>query len=145
MFRKTQTGSERLSVWRKFRQDFPTNGTIENVVAAFSNIKLERRSIDYYSPESWPSPFEIVNEGLFCQSGITLVLASTLLNLKLIKSDQFRFDVVSNHITGTDGLVFVFDNVVYNFFPDSVVGIEFCENNSTKFSSHIIAADKLGC
>lgn len=145
MFRKTQTGSERLSVWRKFRHDFPINGTIENVITAFSNIKLERRSIDYYSPESWPSPFEIVNEGLFCQSGVTLVLASTLINLKLIKSNQFRFDVVSNHITGTDGLVFVFDNVVYNFFPDSVVSVEFCENNSTKFSSHIIAADKLGC
>lgn len=145
MFRKTQTGSERLSVWRRFRQEFPKTGTAEDVVKAFSTIKLERRSIDYYTPESWPSPFEIVNEGLLCQSGLTLIVASTLLNLKLIKSDQYRFDVVSNHITGTDGLVFVFEGFVYNFLPDSIVTVEFYESNSTRFSSHIIAVDKLGC
>ena len=81
---------------------------------------------------------------MFCQSGLTLVLASTLVNLKLTKSDQYQFDVVSNHITGTDGLVFVHEGLVYNFLPDSVVTVEFCEENSTKFSSHIITADKLG-
>lgn len=145
MFRKTQTGSERLSVWRKFRQDFPKNGTAESVIKSFSEVKLERRSLDYYTLESWPSPFEIVNEGLLCQSGLTLIIASTLVNLKLIKSDQYQFDVVSNHITGTDGLVFVFEGFVYNFLPDSIVTVEFYEQNSTKFSSHIITADKLGC
>lgn len=145
MFRKTHTGSERLAVWRKFRQDFPNNGTVEDVINAFSEIKLERRNIDYYTPESWPTPFEIVNDGLFCQSGITLILVSTLLNLQLIKTDEYRFDVVSNHITGTDGLVFVVDGLVYNFLPDRTVTLEFCEQNSTKFSSHIITADKLGC
>lgn len=145
MFRKTHTCSERLAVWRKFRQEFPKNGTVEDVVKAFSEVRLERRNIDYYTPESWPLPFEIVNDGLFCQSGLTLVIASTLANLKLTKSDKFQFDVVSNHITGTDGLVFVFEGFVYNFLQDSIVTVEFCENNSTKFSSHIITADKLGC
>ena len=145
MFRKTHTGSERLAAWRKFRQDFPKNGTVADVVKAFSEIKIERRNIDYYTPESWPIPFEIVSEGLFCQSGVTLVLASTLVNLQLTKSEKYQFDVVSNHITGTDGLVFVFEGLVYNFLPDRVVTVDFCENNSTKFSSHIIAADKLGC
>ena len=145
MFRKTHTGSERLAVWRKFRQDFSQNGTIENVIDAFSTVKIERRNIDYYTPESWPTPFEIVNEGMFCQSGLSLVIASTLIQLKLIKSENYRFDVVSNHITGTDGLVFVHEGFVYNFLPNQAVTLEFCENNSTKFSSHIIAADKLGC
>jgi len=144
MFRKTHTGSDRLAVWRKFRQEFPTNGTVDDVVKAFSEVKVDRRNIDYYTPESWPLPFEIVSEGMFCQSGLTLVLASTLVNLKLTKSDQYQFDVVSNHITGTDGLVFVHEGLVYNFLPDSVVTVEFCEENSTKFSSHIITADKLG-
>ena len=145
MFRKTHTGSERLAVWRKFRQDFPQNGTVENVIDAFSEIKVERRNIDYYTPESWPTPFEIVNEGMFCQSGLSLVIASTLIQLKLIKSENYRFDVVSNHITGTDGLVFVHEEFVYNFLPNQAVTLEFCESNSTKFSSHIIAVDKLGC
>lgn len=144
MFTKTQTSSERLAAWRRFRQDFPANGTVQDVIDAFSNVKVERRSLDYYTPESWPNPFEIVSEGLFCQSGLTLMLTSTLLNLQLIKTRECRFDVVSNHITGSDGLVFVFDNLVYNFLPDSTVSMEFYQNNSTVFSSHIIAVDKLG-
>jgi hypothetical protein len=144
MFTKTQNSSGRLAVWRKFRQEFPSNGTEQDVIDAFSKIKIERRIIDYYTPNSWPSPFEIVSEGCFCQSGLSLLIASTLLNLRLIKANEFRFDVVSNHITGTDGLVFVYGDCVYNFLQDRVVSLEYCESNSTKFSSHIIAIDKLG-
>jgi len=144
MFTKTQSSSERLAVWRKFRQDFPVNGTTQDVINALANVKIERRIIDYYTPDSWPTPFEIVGEGMFCQSGLTLVVVSTLLNLQLIKTNECHFDVVSNHITGADGLVFVFDNHVYNFLRDSIVTVGYYKNNSTSFSSHIIAADKLG-
>lgn len=143
MFTKTQSSSERLAAWRKFRQEFPSTGTIHDVVTAFADVKMERRTIDYYTPENWPSTFEIVNDGTFDQSGLTLVIASTLINLQLIKTDECRFDVVSNHITGADGLVFVFDNLVYNFLQDSVVTVEYCKGNSTRFSSHIITADKI--
>lgn len=144
MFTKTQNSSERLAVWRKFRQEFPAGGTAQDVITAFSNIKIERRVLDYYTPDSWPTPFEIVSEGLWDQSGVTLVIVSTLLNLQLIKTNECRFDVVSNHITGADGLVFVFDGFVYNFLQDSVVTLDFCKENSTQFFSHIIAVDKLG-
>jgi hypothetical protein len=144
MFTKTQNGSERLAAWRKFRQEFPRNGTAYDVVNAFSKVKIERRTIDYYTPESWPSPFEIVGEGHFCQSGLTLVIASTILNLQLIKTNECQFDVVSNHITGAAGLVFVYGDCVYNFLQDTIVTVDFYKNNSTAFSSHIITADKLG-
>ena len=144
MFTKTQSNSERLAAWRKFRQEFPANGTADDVIDAFSKIIIDRRILDYYTPENWPDPFEIVSEGHFCQSGLTLVIASTLLNLQLIKPSECRFDVISNHITGADGLVFVYNERVYNFLQDSIVTLDYCENNSTKFSSHIIAVDKLG-
>jgi hypothetical protein len=144
MFTKTQNSSERLAAWRKFRQEFSLNGTTHDVVNAFSTVKIERRTIDYYTPDSWPSPFEIVSEGHFCQSGLTLIIASTLMNLQLIKTYECQFDVVSNHITGAAGLVFVFGDCVYNFLQDNIVTVDFYKNNSTVFSSHIITADKLG-
>ncbi len=145
MFNKTQTSADRLAVWREFRRSVKNNNrTLENVIEAFSHINVERRCFDYYTPEYWPTPFEIVSEFYFCQSGITLVLASTLIHLNFIKSEQLEFAVVSNHITGTDGLVLIHDNLVYNFIPGSVVSLEFCRNNSTEFSTHIITPDKLG-
>ena len=43
MFTKTQNSSERLAAWRKFRQEFPANGTADDVINAFSKIKIDRR------------------------------------------------------------------------------------------------------
>lgn len=145
MFTKAQTSADRLAVWREFRRSNKGNGTLENVLKAFEKINIERRSFDYYTPESWPTPFEIVSEFYFCQSGITLVLASTLLHLGFIKSKEVQFSVVSNHITGADGLVLIHEGLVYNFMPGSVVTLDFCRENSTEFSNHIITSDKLGC
>lgn len=143
MFLKTQSESDRLAIWRKFRQDFPAHGTAQTVADAFSSIKPLSRYIDYYSPENWISPFEIVKDGLLCPSGITLVLASTLVYLKLVNSEKLRFDVISNHITGTTGLVLVYEGMYYNFIPGEIVTAEFAEANSICFAQHIIASDKL--
>lgn len=143
MFVKTQSESARLAVWRKFRQDFPHNGSAQLVVEAFAPIKPLTRYIDYYLPENWFSAFEIVKEGLLCPSGITLVMASTLVYLKLVNSENLRFDVISNHITGTTGLVLVHDGFYYNFIPGEIVTAEYAEANSICFAKHIIASDKL--
>lgn len=143
MFTKTQTQEERLAVWRAFRQNFPINGTAQDVVNAFSTIKPQYRSLDYYSPESWPTPFEIVAENLMCQSGLTLVIASTLLHLGFIKTQYCQLDVVTNYVTGQDGLVFVDDNTVYNFLPGKIVSKQFADDNSLAFLNHIILSHKL--
>ena len=142
MFTKTQTGSDRLKAWRDFRLQFNSNDPID-VVTAFSSVKPLSRYLDYYTSSSWPNVFEIVNEGYFCQSGITLIMASTLHHFGFISPDQLRFDAISNHITGADGLVLVDQGVCYNFLPNKIVTLEYMQENSTRFQSHIITTDKL--
>ena len=141
MFSKTKSESDRLGTWREFRKSF--SGSDSDVAQAFANVQTEPRYIDYYTPESWPTVFEIVQEGMFCQSGLTLVLAATLSYLDFIKTPEVRLDVISNHITGTEGLVLNHDSKYYNFLPGKVVDEEFVRENATKFDSHIIAVDKL--
>jgi hypothetical protein len=145
MFTKTQSPAARLAAWRTFRQHFPTNGTANDVVEAFANVTLTTRYIDYYTPHNWLDVFEIVKNGYFCQSGLTLVIASTLVHLNIIKSPVLYFDVVSNHITGADGLVFRDNGKCYNFLPGEIVEDSFAAANSTKFTEHIITPDKLCC
>ena len=142
MFLKTHTDSDRLAAWRKFRQTFPKDGTAEMVADAFKNVKLDARCLDYYTPENWLGVFEIVKFGCFCQSSLTLVITSTLLHLGLVKPSNLQFDVVSNHITGHTGLVFICDGLCYNFIPGKVVTAEYASENSTLFGQHIIALDK---
>lgn len=141
MFTRTQHGSERLAQWRQFRQR--TNVTAEQVVEAFASTPLDQRYLDYYTPDTWPSVFEIVEEGMFCQSGLTLVIASTLLYFNIIKTDTIVLKAISNHITGDDGLVLVVDGKVYNFLSGQITSEQYLQDNSTCYDTHIITATKL--
>lgn len=143
MFSNTHSESDRLSVWRSFRKTFPNNGTAQDVVQAFANVPVETRYLDYYTPESWPRTFEIVQQGMFCQSGLTLVMTATLSYLNFIKTSEVQLDVISNHITGTEGLVLNYQDNFYNFLPGTIVNQEHVQENSTCFDSYIIAVDKL--
>jgi hypothetical protein len=134
MFFKNHSANDRLSIWRNLRQkEF---NTPEELVLEYEPIKLLSRYIDYYSPKTWPTPFEIVNEGYFCHSGITLLITSHLIHRKFITGNEIHLQVISNNIDGTHGLVLVDNKKVYNFFPGQVTDLENVKENSTIFTTH---------
>ena len=134
MFHKNLSGSERLNIWRNVRQK--THIDIKDVLEDFATIEPLSRYLDYYTPSSWPNAFEIVNEGYLCQSGVTLVLLSTLINKGFISKDTIQLPVISNNITGTSGLVIYDRDFVYNFTPGEIVSWEYVKENSTVFQIH---------
>ena len=134
MFHKNLSGSERLHIWRNVRQK--THSDIIDVLEEFATIETLPRYLDYYTPHSWPTPFEIVNEGYLCQSGVTLMLLSTLINKGFISKDTIRLPVISNNITGTSGLVIYDRELVYNFTPGEIVSWDYVKENSTVFQIH---------
>lgn len=141
MFHHAHSKFERLSTWRSFRQNF--EGSVQDIVDEFSKIKVENRYIDYYTPEHWPTVFEIVQEGMFCQSGMTLVMAATLDYCGLINSQKIHLPVISNYISGNEGLVLVHEDMCYNFLPGKIVERNFMKENSNLYDTHVIAIDKL--
>lgn len=75
------TLSERISEWRLFREsiaDLSTQSKIDCTVDFFKGIPITSRRIDYYSPETWPTPWEIFAESLFCKSSVSLLFYYTL-------------------------------------------------------------------
>lgn len=141
MFLKHQTPEERLTIWRDIRHT--PSLTLEQLLVNFSKIKQQPRCIDYYTPASWPSVFEIVSEGYFCQSGITLVLTATLHNAGFITSDTISFPVISNHTNGLTGLVLEYDNSIFNAVPGEIISKEEMLENSTVFASHAVPISQL--
>lgn len=143
MFTQTQNEQDRLRAWRNFRKTFPSTGTELDVVSAFADVKILSRYIDYYTPADWPGVFDIVSNGYFCQTGVTLVMTATLHNLGFINTNNLHFSMVSNNITGCDGAVLVHNNKCYNFLPGEIVPVEYAVENSVRFSKTIITPDKL--
>jgi hypothetical protein len=141
LFQQNFTESERLRAWRDFRKNF--SGSEQELVAAFASTKIAPRFLDYYTPDSWPTVFEIVKEGLLCQSGMTLVIAATMHHLGFIKTQDLALPIISNHITGSEGLVLRYQGQYYNFLPGKIVDQNFVNDHSTIFDCHKITADNL--
>ena len=143
MFTSTQDGDARLRAWRSFRNDFPQDGTMLDVAQGFKDVKPLQRYIDYYTPSNWPNVFEIVSEGYLCQTGLSIVIASTLHNFGFINTDSVKFEMISNHVTGTEGAIFEVDGSFFNFTPSEIVDEKYVRDNSVTFHSSIITLDKL--
>lgn len=74
---------ERILSWRRFREDLDgkslSQEEILNEVALFwAKMPRGARSLDYYTPQSWPDPWEILTYDLFCENTVSLLMYYTL-------------------------------------------------------------------
>lgn len=74
-------GEERLGLWKNIRESLAEKSldqALSAVVDFFKLFPYATRAIDYYSPQDWPTPWEILYYGLFCTSSISLLMYYTL-------------------------------------------------------------------
>jgi hypothetical protein len=75
---------QRLSLWKTFRDEIKnltTQEQLNRVAEFFARTPIGSRSLDYYTPESWPDPWEILYHRTFCQNSISLLIYYTLVLL----------------------------------------------------------------
>lgn len=101
--------NERISLWKKLRSDIASLDFSEQltiVAKFFATLPYGTRTIDYYSPTDWPTPWEIIFHGTLCKSSISLLIFYTFsllqsnhsLELFLINDgeDEYLIPVVDN-------------------------------------------------
>lgn len=72
---------KRFSLWKSFRKENETETEqiqIENTANFFAKFPIGARSLDFYTPESWPTPWEILYYNSLCQNSISLLMYYTL-------------------------------------------------------------------
>ncbi len=120
MFEQHTTAESRIIQWRKLRQNAKTE---QDVLDQFAKIKILPRYLDYWTPKTWPNPFVIVEEGYFCATGIAILLYQTLGHLNFLNPTETQWKVISNHVTGNDGAVFITNGRMYNLNPERSVSL----------------------
>jgi len=102
-------GNERLRLWKKLRDDskeLPLEEKLSEVAKFCASMPYGSRSLDYYTPSSWPTPWEILFYGTFCTSSISLLMYYTLvmliddaIDLYLVEDQEaiYLLPVVNNH------------------------------------------------
>jgi hypothetical protein len=81
MIWNTIPNEERLHLWKKLRDDIkelPLTNQLDEIAKFCSKMPFGARTLDYYSPENWPTPWEILFHGSFCTSSISLLMFYTL-------------------------------------------------------------------
>ena len=75
------SSSERLSRWKELRNEVQTldqKGQLKAIAKFFGKLPYAERTIDYYTPDTWPSPWDILYRNELCQSSIALLMYYTL-------------------------------------------------------------------
>jgi len=75
------TAEERSAKWRELREHVKTlseKEQLNSIAEFFARVPIGSRCIDFYTPESWPTPWELLYHKLFCPSSISLLIYHTL-------------------------------------------------------------------
>ncbi len=75
------SADKRLRLWKEFRETLTQQDhfdQLESVAQWFAETPTVNFSIDYDTPSSWPSPWELIEEGNLCESGIAYLMERTL-------------------------------------------------------------------
>jgi hypothetical protein len=80
---------ERLRLWKKLRadiSDLSLQQQLSEIAKFCSKMPIGARTIDYYSPDTWPSPWDILFHGSFCPSSVSLLIfyTMTLINNQIL-------------------------------------------------------------
>jgi hypothetical protein len=118
---------KRIVLWRDLRKELsnlPQIDQLQQTANFFRSFPMGARSIDFYTPQTWPTPWEILIDSLFCKNTAALLIFHTLyviladverekLHLHLIDDNQDRY------------LVVVFDNkYVINYYHGDIATLE---------------------
>ena len=75
------TPEERIAKWRDLREHISTlseEEQINSIAEFFARVPIGARCVDFYTPDSWPTPWELLYHKLFCASTISLLIYHTL-------------------------------------------------------------------
>jgi hypothetical protein len=124
-----KTTTEKILAWRELRQnavDMSTDSLIEAVNTWWTFSPWVRKTIDPYKPETWPSPWDMINRGEFCRSAIALGQAYTL--WMTAPNNNVELWLVNNFSEKDVHLIVVIDeNTVLNYTLGQVLTIEECD------------------
>lgn len=84
-----------ISNWRVFRKELEglelsELDTLKKVSEYWALVPRGPRSLDYYTPDTWPTPWEIIHHNLVCNNTVSLLIYYTLVLLPDFNTDTIQ-------------------------------------------------------
>ena len=122
------TTTEKILAWRALRETSKNHSLpeiIDMVNAWWTYTPWVRKTIDPYKPDTWPSPWDMINRGQFCRSSIALGQAYTL--WLCATNSQTEIWLINNFSERDVHLVVVIDEkILLNYTLGLVLNVDEC-------------------
>jgi len=85
---------DRLAIWKRLRDDLTAQpNPIQSVIDFWNNLPQSPRNIDPYDESTWPSPWEIIEENVYCEYTKILGIGYTLMLSEKFKNWHYEVQV----------------------------------------------------
>ena len=126
-----QPFEKRLVLWREFRSSLEeSENPIQDTIDFWNSAPLVTIQADPYDPKTWPEPWEIIHENIFCPFVKILAICYTLQLTECLSHCSFEIHITQDkEKSQTNYLLYVDDWVIgYNMnnavlksnLPDSI-------------------------
>lgn len=136
-----QTYEKQLFAWAQFRQTLETaEDPINDTIKYWNRIPTTARCIDPYNTDTWPTPWELIEENAYCQFGKLLAIAYTLKLTDRFKDWQPIFKIgVDKHQLKIYYMLFIGDQVI-GLDHSASVHIKYLPSNIEIEKVHVLTA-----
>ena len=108
---------ERLAIWAEFRKTLEvSNDPIDDTIAFFNRAPEVNYASDPYTPSTWPTPWELIEENIYCPFVKILAICYTLQLTDKLSQESYVIHITQDQKNSeTHYLLYVGDYVVgYN-------------------------------
>ena len=105
---------DRLRSWVELRKQLETsNNPLQKVIDFYKKVKLVRIQVDPYDKSSWPDPWTLLNDNVYCRFAVLLGIAYTLQLTERFSRSNFEIHITRDKENSTMRyLLYVDDQVV---------------------------------
>lgn len=119
MWSNAFTYKARLAYWKELRNLIKSDNIYLLEVSKIPYV-MYHREIDYYTPSSWPTPWDILELKVLCRSCVALLIFHTI---RIVYPDSTPELLLVDNAEET-WLVVKYNNKIYNFLPGKECSID---------------------
>ena len=110
-------GSNKISSqWYELRQQLEWDDTpLETVANFFEKLPKVKVYTDPYDPDTWPTPWELIDENEYCPFNLILGICYTIQLTERFKTCQPKINVAVDNINKTVYYLLIIEDKVYGY------------------------------
>jgi hypothetical protein len=123
---------KRLSLWRDFRNGLETSeNPIQDTVDFWNSVPLVAIQADPYNSETWPDPWQIIHENIFCPFVKILAICYTLQLTERFSHKSFEIHITQDIEKSETKYLLLVDGLCIGYDHSKIISIDKITNDIT--------------